>query len=122
MSDTDAAPAGDYAELYVANHLTIAPTLTKTVIDWGATVLVARVKFHIEKYFEIFVGSRSLLTSCLAYQIMLEPKYAHLVEQYYVQSIEQFRREIADLKRVEREKTIYSGLVLCSISVRPHQP
>lgn len=52
---------------------------------------------------------------------MLEPKYAHLVEEYYVKSIEEFRREIVDLKRVEREKTIYSGLVLCSISVRASQ-
>lgn len=75
------------------------------------------MKTHYEKYFEVFAGSKALLTSCLAYQITLDSKYAPLAEQYYVRSIEQFRREIANPVCVERESTIYAGLVLCSISV-----
>ena len=75
------------------------------------------MKVHSEKYFEVFAGSKSLLTSCLAYQVTLDQKYAPLVEQYYVRSIEQFRREIADPMCMERETTVYAGLVLCSISV-----
>jgi hypothetical protein len=81
-------------------------------------MLMARVKIHPEKYFEVFAGSKALLMSCLAYQIALDPQYAALVEQYYVRSIEHLRHEIAHPAYVERESTTFAGLVLCSVSVR----
>lgn len=49
---------------------------------------------------------------------MLEPKYTSLVEQYYARSIEQFRREVTTPAFIQRETTIYAGLVMCSLSVR----
>jgi hypothetical protein len=57
--------------------------------------------------------------SCLAYQIALDPQYTALVEQYYARSIEHLRHEIAHPAYVDRKSTMYAGLVLCSISVRP---
>jgi hypothetical protein len=65
----------------------------------------------------MFAWSESLLTSCMAYQVMIDPKYAPLAEQYYDRNIEQFRLTLANLMYMERQTTIYAGLVLCSISV-----
>ena len=69
------------------------------------------------KYFEIFAQSQALLTSCLAYQANLDPRYALLADQYTQQSITVFRRELSHPTSVDNEATVYAALLLCSISV-----
>lgn len=87
------------------------------VIGWGAALLISSIKTEREKYFQILAHSKALLAACLASQAVLDPRHAKLVDQYYMRTIEQFRIELSNPSCVERDATVFAGLLLCSVSV-----